>query len=52
MATVSEGGRGGQLTKIWLSKVFNCGTRVKAEILMLVEGLHGQVPGKSVCLVW
>lgn len=52
LGTVSEeeGNRGGQLTKRRFS--FNCGTRVKAEELMLAEGLHGQVPRKSVCLAY
>ena len=30
--------------------IFNCGMRSKAEVLMLVEGLHGQFKRNSVCL--
>lgn len=46
MATVSEGSRGGQLTKRCFSSI---STSVKAEVQMLAEGLHGQVLRKSVC---
>lgn len=51
VATVSEGSRDGRLTAMWFLKLFNCDMRIEAEVLKLIEGLHGQDQRSNVRLV-